>query len=199
MLLCTLCACSRQDPVPVEPVLQDGIWTGTGEGRSGTILVKITIKDQRITDIVVVNQSESSFAQKTINGGNTLSSTGGINAAGTEAQKMLGIQDSPDLFYEDTMRGGKQLNIPSLVRSLVDHAAATISWLSSLGADLSDVGLMGGIKVDAISLNNFKKTYKCPFAYRISGKNFGFANEIKSVPLYAVFCIEAKEDLEPKA
>lgn len=48
-----------------------------------------------------------------------------------------------------------------------------------------------GRKVDAISLNNFKKTYKCPFAYRISGKNFGFSNEIKAVPLYAVFCIEA--------
>lgn len=48
-----------------------------------------------------------------------------------------------------------------------------------------------GRKVDAISLNNFKKTYKCPFAYRISGKNFGFANEIKAVPLYAVFCIQA--------
>ncbi len=53
-----------------------------------------------------------------------------------------------------------------------------------------------GKKVDAISLNNFKKTYKCPFAYRISGKNFGFAGEIKSVPLYAVFCIEAKESIE---
>ena len=48
-----------------------------------------------------------------------------------------------------------------------------------------------GRKVDAISLNNFKKTYKCPFAYRISGKNFGFAKEIKAVPLYAVFCIQA--------
>lgn len=42
------------------------------------------------------------------------------------------------------------------------------------------------------------KTYKCPFAYRISRKNFGFANEIKSVPLYAVFCIEAKEDILDK-
>ena len=239
LLFCALCACYRQDPVPVEPVLQDGVWTGTGEGRNGTILVKITIQDKRITNIVVVNQSESSFAQETINemvaralqkqallssevdaisgatitsngmidainmailsamgqhdegktiykdgscdivvigaggagltaaveaasgghlriivlekqhivGGNTLSSTGGINAAGTEAQQALDIQDTPDLFYEDTMRGGKQKNIPSLVRSLVDHAAATISWLSSLGADLSDVGLMGGSSV----------------------------------------------------
>ncbi len=35
------------------------------------------------------------------------------------------------------------------------------------------------------------EAYNCSFAYRISGKNFGFANEIKSVPLYAAFCIEA--------
>ena len=239
LLLCSLCACTKEDPVPVEPVMQDGVWTGTGEGRSGTIVVRITVEQHQITDIVVVSQSESSFAQDAINemvaralqkqalltteadavsgatltsngvidavnmairaalgltaagesafkdgscdivvigaggaglsaavsaasggklriivlekqgilGGNTNYSTGGINAAGTDAQQALGIVDSPDLFYEDTMRGGKQKNIPALVRSLVDHAAATISWLSSLGADLSDVGLMGGSSV----------------------------------------------------
>lgn len=52
-----------------------------------------------------------------------------------------------------------------------------------------------GKRVDAISLNNFRKTYKSPFAYRISGKNFGFASGIKAIPLYAVFCIEANGDL----
>jgi flavocytochrome c len=238
MLLCILGACTREAPSPVEPVLLDGIWTGTGEGRSGTILVKLTVLGHRITDIVVVSQSESVFAQDAINemisrslekqallddvdavsgatltsngmiaainmairaalgqsdsgkvvyqdgscdivvigaggagltaavsaasagdlriivlekqgilGGNTNYSTGGINAAGTQAQQDLGIQDSPELFYEDTMEGGKQKNIPALVRSLVDHAAATVSWLSSLGADLTDVGLMGGSSV----------------------------------------------------
>ena len=218
--------------------MQDGVWTGSGEGRSGTILVKITVLEHRIADIMVVSQSESSFAQEAINGmvaralekqsvlsevdaisgatltsngmieainmairaaqgegdsgktiykdgscdvaivgaggagltaavqaasggnlrivvlekqgilgGNTNYSTGGINAAGTQAQEALGITDSPDLFYEDTMKGGKEKNIPALVRSLVDHAAATLAWLSSLGADLTDVGLMGGSSV----------------------------------------------------
>jgi succinate dehydrogenase/fumarate reductase flavoprotein subunit len=32
-------------------------------------------------------------------GGNTNYSTGGINAAGTEAQQVLGINDSPELFF----------------------------------------------------------------------------------------------------
>jgi predicted AAA+ superfamily ATPase len=40
------------------------------------------------------------------------------------------------------------------------------------------------------SLNEFVKRYKPPYSIRISTKNFGFENNIKSVPLYAVFCIE---------
>ena len=80
-------------------------------------------------------------------GGNTNYSTGGINAAETEFQYELGINDSKQLFYDDTMQGGKQENIPSLVWNLVENAPVTISWLSDLGADLTDVGLMGGSSV----------------------------------------------------
>ena len=121
LLLCTFCACSRQDPVPVEPVLRDGIWTGTGEGRSGTILVKLTIKDQRITDIVVVNQSESSFAQETINemvaralkkqallssevdaiSGATLTSNGMIDAINMALHAAMGQEDTGKTIYKD--------------------------------------------------------------------------------------------------
>lgn len=39
------------------------------------------------------------------------------------------------------------------------------------------------------SLDLYKKIYKPNYAIRISEKNFGFENNIKSVPLYAVFCI----------
>ena len=41
----------------------------------------------------------------------------------------------------------------------------------------------------AKSLGVFMEKYKSEYAIRISGKNFGFENKIKSVPLYAVFCI----------
>ena len=70
-----------------------------------------------------------------------------------------------------------------------------VEYIIQDGMNVIPVEVKKGKKVDAISMNNFKKTYNCPFAYRISGKNFGFANEIKSVPLYAVFCIEAQENL----
>ena len=39
------------------------------------------------------------------------------------------------------------------------------------------------------SLNSFVKQYKPDYSIRISSKNFGFENGIKSVPLYAVFLI----------
>ena len=39
------------------------------------------------------------------------------------------------------------------------------------------------------SLSQFIKRYDPTYSIRISAKNFGFENGIKSVPLYAVFCI----------
>lgn len=44
--------------------------------------------------------------------------------------------------------------------------------------------------VRAKSLMAFMKRYGCPYAIRVSGKNFGFENGIRSVPLYGVFCLE---------
>lgn len=80
-------------------------------------------------------------------GGNTNYSTGGINAAETSSQNALGIKDSKESFFNDTWNGGHQLGDKSLIRSFVEHAAGTIEWLKSLGADLSDVGLMAGSSV----------------------------------------------------
>lgn len=43
--------------------------------------------------------------------------------------------------------------------------------------------------VKAKSLTQYINRYKPPYSIRISAKNFGFENGIKSVPLYAVFCL----------
>lgn len=72
LLICGLwmfVACASDDiPVamPTEQ-LQDGEWTGSGEGRSGAIIVKVTVEKHQVTKVTVVSQSESSFAQETIN------------------------------------------------------------------------------------------------------------------------------------
>lgn len=79
-----------------------------------------------------------------IAGGNTNSATGGLNASETKVQAQLGIADSNEQYYQDTMKGGYNLNDPDLVRNMVEKSSETVDWLMSLGADLSDVGKMAG-------------------------------------------------------
>lgn len=80
-------------------------------------------------------------------GGNSSYATGGMNAAATHYQAEQGIEDTPELFYEDTMKGGHDLNDPELVHTLADNSAAAIDWLDSIGAPLSNVGQAGGASV----------------------------------------------------
>ena len=131
-----------------------GKQAGTTENyQDGTCdIVVIGAGGAGLSAAVAASEADSSLKivvleKQGIIGGNTNYSTGGINAAETDIQQALGIEDSKELFYEDIMRGGKQENIPSLVRNLVENAPVTISWLTGLGADLSDVGLMGGSSV----------------------------------------------------
>lgn len=77
-------------------------------------------------------------------GGNTISATGGLNASETSIQKKLGIEDSNDSYFNDTMKGGYNKNNPELVRNMVEKSSATVDWLISIGADLTDVGKMAG-------------------------------------------------------
>ncbi|MFQ3573767.1 MAG: flavocytochrome c [Thermodesulfovibrionales bacterium] len=83
-----------------------------------------------------------------ITGGNSQLAAGGMNAAGTRIQKEKGINDSPELMFEDTMKGGKGQNDPALVKILAYNSAQSVEWLSGLGADLSDVGRLGGASLN---------------------------------------------------
>ena len=80
----------------------------------------------------------------TIVGGNSSYATGGMNAAETHYQAAEGIEDSAELFYEDTMKGGHDINDPELVRTLAENSSAAIDWLDSIGAPLANVGQAGG-------------------------------------------------------
>lgn len=77
-------------------------------------------------------------------GGNTNYATAGINAANTKLQKKLGIEDNAELFYNDTMKGGKNVNNPELVKKLTTDSANIIDWLTERGADLSEIVFTGG-------------------------------------------------------
>ena len=77
-------------------------------------------------------------------GGNSQLAAGGMNAAGTKFQKQAGIEDNPQLMFDDTMKGGKNVSNPDLVRVLADKSNESIEWLDKHGATLSHVGQGGG-------------------------------------------------------
>ena len=82
-----------------------------------------------------------------ITGGNTQLAAGGMNAAETVFQEERGIKDAIATMYEDTVKGGKHLAKPELVEILAKNSASSIDWLTSIGADMSDIGRMGGASV----------------------------------------------------
>jgi hypothetical protein len=51
------------------------------------------------------------------------------------------------------------------------------------------VEVKAAANVGAKSLGMFVSKFSPPYSIRISAKNFGKENNIKSVPLYAAFCI----------
>lgn len=82
--------------------------------------------------------------QMPIIGGNTNRATGGMNVAGTKYQEADGIKDDKQTWYDDTMKGGKNLNDPKLLQTLVDNAPDALEWLNDMGAGLTKVTLSGG-------------------------------------------------------
>ncbi len=77
-------------------------------------------------------------------GGNSNRAAGGLNAAESKVQAKLGIKDSIETMYNDTMKGGKNLNNPDLVRVLSSQARDAVDFVIGLGGDLNDVGFMAG-------------------------------------------------------
>lgn len=65
-----------------------------------------------------------------------------------------------------------------------------IDFLIKIEGDIIPVEVKSGRRTNSKSLNEYIKKYKPVYSIRISSKNFGYENKIKSVPLYAVFCIE---------
>ena len=63
-----------------------------------------------------------------VTGGNTRISDGGVSAPGNYLQKQRGIEDSPELFYQDMIRAGLGLNHPHLVKVVAEQANETVEW-----------------------------------------------------------------------
>nr|WP_300310080.1 flavocytochrome c [Halomonas sp.] len=81
-------------------------------------------------------------------GGNTIKASVGMNAAETRFQNLKGIEDSKELFYEETLKGGKFKNNPALLREFVEQAPEAIDWLEHHDIALSDITITGGMSRD---------------------------------------------------
>lgn len=64
-----------------------------------------------------------------------------------------------------------------------------IDFLLKINGDIIPVEVKSGRRTNSKSLNEYIKKYNPKYSIRISLKNFDFENNIKSIPLYAVFCI----------
>jgi predicted AAA+ superfamily ATPase len=66
---------------------------------------------------------------------------------------------------------------------------AELDFLIQKEADIIPIEVKSSTHTKSKSLALYMKLYHPKYAIRISEKNFGFENNIKSVPLYAVFCL----------
>lgn len=100
--------------------------------------------------------------------------------------------------YDSSFKGAMAENY--VAQSLTANKHAIYYWESNSQVEVDfviqdDQGRVIPIEVKyntnvrAKSLGVFMSRYKSPYAIRISVKNFGFENNIKSVPLYAVYQI----------
>ena len=86
-----------------------------------------------------------------------------------------------------------------IAQTLVRNGISLYYWKSNSDAEIDFIlynedGLIpievkASDNITSKSLNSYVKQYKPKYSIRISSKNFGFENNIKSVPLYAAFLI----------
>lgn len=114
---------------------------------------------------------------------------------------------SQDIHYEDIMgenplldnfKGGLAENY--VFNQLTENGLSLYYWTSGcqaevdfitrIGEDIIPIEVKAKVNNRARSLVVYVERYKPSYAIRISQKNFGFENSMKSVPLYATFCIK---------
>jgi len=106
------------------------------------------------------------------------------------------VIDTPPSF--DGFKGALAENY--VMQALVAGGILPYYWSSEGKAELDfvvqdrqgniiPVEVKSSDNVRAKSLNSYMSRYRPPYALRVSAKNFGYENGIKSVPLYAIFCL----------
>ncbi|MHC1731048.1 MAG: ATP-binding protein [Bacteroidales bacterium] len=66
---------------------------------------------------------------------------------------------------------------------------AEVDFVIEKDGNVIPVEVKSGDNVRSKSLAEFTRRYSPPFAYRVSFKNFGNENNIRSIPFYSLFCV----------
>lgn len=110
------------------------------------------------------------------------------------------LSPSDILYMTEELREYKGGMTENYVNSqLTINGYRTYYWMSERGAEIDfviqceekliPIEVKSADNTKAKSLKVYMDTYKPDYAIKLSTKNFGFMNGIKTVPLYAVFCI----------
>lgn len=111
-----------------------------------------------------------------------------------------------DLLFKDVLYMSDDLNdfkggmTENYVNSqLISNGYKTYYWMLDNGTevdfviqrngDIIPIEVKSADNTKAKSLNSYIRSYKPKYSIKLSAKNFGFENGIKTVPLYAAFCI----------
>lgn len=70
-----------------------------------------------------------------------------------------------------------------------NNNTAELDFLWQKDTAIIPIEVKKGLHTRAKSMNQFRQTYHPELAIRISQKNFGLEEGIRSIPFYAVFCM----------
>ena len=106
----------------------------------------------------------------------------------------------PDIMLDKTFMYKGAITENYIAQELSAKGDSLYYWTFGRNAEIdfilyNDDGLIpievkSGNIVKSTSLNTYVREIKPKYSIRVSTKNFGFSNNIKSIPLYAVFCIK---------
>lgn len=107
----------------------------------------------------------------------------------------------PDIMLDNVFIYKGAITENYIAQELTSNGKSLYYWTSNRNAKIDfilyseedgiiPIEVKSGNNVKSVSLNMYIKEHNPKYAIRFSTRNFGYENNIKSVPLYAAFCIK---------
>lgn len=121
-----------------------------------------------------------------VTGGNSALSTGWFNAANSPIQQKLGIKDSADEFYKDSMELSNNRRDPAITKVVAEQGSSAIEWLMKHGITFLDVAepAMGSPKPRAIQADGYGGGVVRTLASRCKEKGVEIITKARALNLY---------------